>query len=471
MDPRRAQIDTYGDDLATGAERSPAAADHGTGADHGPSPEPQSMPRTAFTPAAGIEPVSVGDGGPAMGSGLGRDGARDGGRDVVRGAATAAGAGLDVSNVTHAYGTTTVLVGVSFSAKPGEITCLLGASGEGKSTLLQVIAGHERVQSGVIGLDGAVLASRQDHPRPEHRPVGLVFQDTALFPHMTVLANVAFGLKGMGRGEKHAQARDALARVGLAAFADRYPHELSGGQAQRVALMRALAPAPRVVLLDEPYANADPALRQALREQARDTLKTSGAVTILVTHDPDEAMEMADSIAVLANGTIVQQDTPERLYRQPAHKAVCAALGGGQMMRGRVVNTQLHTPCGPIELLQRPCPTLQGREVEAVLRADSLAVKPDCHGPAVCAPAPGSGSDACSGASGDNHGEPVGEERAPWMVRELRFNQGQRVAMLAARLCEHTGPCVRVLVDDASVVPGQPVHLRQSGPGVFLFAP
>lgn len=354
--------------------------------------------------------------------------------------------GLAVRAVSHAYGGTPVLDRAVLTAKSGEITCLLGASGVGKSTILRLIGGHERVQSGEIVLDGSVLADRGTHRVAEHRPVGFVFQDAALFPHMRVLDNVMFGLSGREKGERVALARDVLAAMGLGDLGRRYPHELSGGQAQRVALARALAPRPRVVLLDEPFANVDPALRRNLREDARETLKALDTIVLLVTHDPEEAMEMGDSVAVMANGRVVQQGTPRALHDQPQHAAVCTALGVGQLIRGRVENTTLHTDCGPIELNHAPDGALQGRVVEASVRVDALGLE-----------------------------TPGDAALAPWAVRETRFaSGGGHIALVAARLCDHRGPCLRVDlgdVDPNGLRPGHGVVLRQVGDGVHLFAP
>ncbi|MBI1402579.1 MAG: ATP-binding cassette domain-containing protein [Porphyrobacter sp.] len=219
---------------------------------------------------------------------------------------------------------------VSFTAPAGEITCLLGASGCGKSTLLALAAGMLRLQQGSILIGGEVIADARVSPPPEDRPVGLVFQDGALFPHMDLAANVAFGLPKPRRGE----AEDWLAQVGLAGLGGRYPHELSGGQQQRAALARAMAPGPRVLLMDEPFASVDIVLRRKLRRDCRIILRERGATTVLVTHDPAEALDIADRIAVMEAGRIVQFASPQELRDHPASAAVGAMFGGAQVVPG-----------------------------------------------------------------------------------------------------------------------------------------
>ncbi len=240
--------------------------------------------------------------------------------------------GLEFSSVSHAYGPLKVLDGINLLARSGEVTCLLGPSGCGKTTLLKLAAGLMPVQQGTVALDGALLAAPGQSLAPEQRPVGLVFQEGALFPHMTVSENIAFGLKGSAT-EKEQRVSTLLPKIGLAGFEGRYPHTLSGGQQQRVALARALAPQPSVLLLDEPFANIDSQLRRDLREETRRMLKASGAVAILVTHDPDEALEMGDRIAVMDEGRVVQFDTPQTLYDQPGSEGVALMFGRGQPVR------------------------------------------------------------------------------------------------------------------------------------------
>ncbi len=209
---------------------------------------------------------------------------------------------------------------VSLTAQEGEITCLLGASGCGKSTLLGLAAGLLPVQHGSIHLGGDLLADSATNPPPEERPVGLVFQDGALFPHMTIARNVGFGLNRSEQGTVDGW----LDMVGLAGLGERYPHELSGGQQQRAALARAMAPGPKALLMDEPFASVDIVLRRRLRRDCRRLLCEQGATVVLVTHDPEEALDIADRIAVMDAGRIVQFGTPDRLRTEPDSDVVAA---------------------------------------------------------------------------------------------------------------------------------------------------
>ncbi|MEL6737582.1 MAG: ABC transporter ATP-binding protein [Pseudomonadota bacterium] len=243
---------------------------------------------------------------------------------------------LEFSHIAHAYGapgqSEHALEDVSFTATSGEITCLLGASGCGKSTLLNLAAGLLELQQGRIALDGDTLAEPGVSPPPEARPVGLVFQDGALFPHMTLAKNIAFGLPK----DRHGEIESWLIRVGLAGLGERYPHQLSGGQQQRAALARAMAPEPQVLLMDEPFASVDIVLRRSLRRECRMLLRERAATTILVTHDPDEALDIADRIAVMEAGRIVQFGTPQELYNAPLAPSVGAIFGGAQIVRARL---------------------------------------------------------------------------------------------------------------------------------------
>lgn len=265
---------------------------------------------------------------------------------------------------------------VSFTAPAGEITCLLGASGCGKSTLLGLAAGLLRVQQGAVMLGGEVLADAGANPPPEARPVGLVFQDGALFPHMTLAANVAFGLPRERRGE----ADGWLAKVGLAGMGGRYPHELSGGQQQRAALARAMAPEPAVLLMDEPFASVDIVLRRALRRECRILLREAGTTVVLVTHDPAEALDIGDRIAVMEGGRIVQFGTPLDLHEAPATAAVGAIFSGAQVVPGMVAEGGLDTPFGlwPLASLAGECP--EGALLDLLVQADRLVPVADMRG-------------------------------------------------------------------------------------------
>ena len=277
---------------------------------------------------------------------------------------------LEYHNVSHRYGGNAVLHDVSLVAAAGEVTCLLGHSGSGKSTLLRLAAGLERLQSGEIHLNGDVLGSATCQPPPEQRPVGLVFQDHVLFPHKTAQENVAFGLRGLSHQARREAARRHLASVGLEGLANRYPDTLSGGEQQRVALARALAPAPKVMLLDEPFANVDATLRRSLREDTRAMLRHAGSVALVVTHDPDEALELADRIVVLGEGRVVQAATPGEIWRRPAALRVAEMFGQAQHLRGSAQDGVVHTSFGTIDW-----PNGIG-DVDVVVRPTAVALKP-----------------------------------------------------------------------------------------------
>ncbi|MFO6447741.1 ABC transporter ATP-binding protein [Erythrobacter sp. NE805] len=284
---------------------------------------------------------------------------------------------LEFRHIAHAYGPVRALEDVSFTAPAGEITCLLGASGCGKSTLLGLAAGLLSVQQGEVVLAGEVLADAHRSPPPEARPVGLVFQDGALFPHMTLAANVAFGLPRERRGE----AEGWLARVGLAGMGGRYPHELSGGQQQRAALARAMAPGPQVLLMDEPFASVDIVLRRRLRRECRILLREAGATVVLVTHDPAEALDIGDRIAVMEAGRIVQFGTPQELHEAPATAAVGAIFGGAQVIAGAWRAEGLDTVFGlwPFTALIGELAEEAGA-LDLLVQADRLVPVPDPRG-------------------------------------------------------------------------------------------
>lgn len=224
---------------------------------------------------------------------------------------------LTFEAVTHAYDGVPSLKGVSLDVAPGEIVCLLGHSGCGKTTLLRIVAGLEQPSSGRVSIDGVEMAGPARFVPPERRGVGLMFQDYALFPHLTILANVMFGLTFLDRAAAERAARAALGRVGLEAYASDYPHALSGGEQQRVALARAIVPRPSVLLMDEPFSGLDRRLRDNVRDETIAVLRETRATALVVTHDPEEAMRMADRIALMRGGVLVQIGTAEDLYARP----------------------------------------------------------------------------------------------------------------------------------------------------------
>lgn len=254
---------------------------------------------------------------------------------------------LQFENVNHSYDGPTVVNDVSFSIQPGQLTCLLGPSGCGKTTLLRLAAGLENLQSGRISIGDKIIADASNNKQtpPEQRGVGMMFQDYALFPHLTILENITFGLNNPSP-ELMQWIHNALDRIGLSRLADSYSHVLSGGQQQRVALLRAIAPQPGVLLLDEPFSDLDVTLRIQVREDTLRLLRDSGIATLMVTHDPEEAMYMADRILIMQNGRIVQDGTPEETYCQPANAYVAALFGPVNRLSGIVDQGCVDTPMG-----------------------------------------------------------------------------------------------------------------------------
>ena len=243
---------------------------------------------------------------------------------------------LSVENLSAHYGNHAVLNQLSFRLEPGQIGCLLGPSGCGKTTALRCIAGFVRPTNGSVVLDQEILANHAIWVEPENRGVGLVFQDYALFPHLTVKDNIGFGLQKFSKADRLRRVEQMLELADIKAIAQRYAHELSGGQQQRVALARAIAPAPRLILLDEPFSNLDPDLRERLALEVRQLLQTSNTTALLVTHDQHEAFAMADVIGVMQEGRLDQWDNPYALYHQPASVAVADFVGRGVWMQGRL---------------------------------------------------------------------------------------------------------------------------------------
>ena len=280
---------------------------------------------------------------------------------------------LELSGIRHAYGAREVLRGIDLAVREGEILCLLGPSGDGKTTLLRLIAGLEPLQAGRIALGGSMLAEPGREVPPEARHIGFVFQDFALFPHLTVAENVAFGLSRTPRGDRAWRVAEALARVGLETHANAHPHMLSGGQQQRVALARALAPGPRVVLLDEAFASLDARLREQVRDDTLHVLQASGIPALIVTHDAEEAMFMADRIALMREGRVVQLGTPEELYLAPAEPFVAGFLGEVNRLPARIAGGQAHTAIGALPL--PPGPALPDGPAEVLLRPEGLLLR------------------------------------------------------------------------------------------------
>ncbi|MFN0155772.1 MAG: ABC transporter ATP-binding protein [Gaiella sp.] len=282
---------------------------------------------------------------------------------------------IRLDGVTKRFGSVTAVAGASLCVDRGEVVALLGPSGCGKTTMLRLIAGFEEPDSGVVELGRTPVAGAGSWVPPERRKVGMVFQDYALFPHLTVAENVGFGLQRRDRGGR---VPTLLALVGLCGLGSRYPHELSGGQQQRVALARALAPAPDVVLLDEPWSNIDPTLRESLRTEVTGILRPLGVTVVLVTHDREEAFSLADRIALVREGTVVQEGTPEELYFAPASRWAAEFVGSANVLAGEVEGNLVHTVVGSF-----PANGASGSgAVEVLVRPELLELRPDQSGAA-----------------------------------------------------------------------------------------
>ena len=262
-----------------------------------------------------------------------------------------------------------------------EILALLGPSGCGKTTALRLIAGFEIPDEGAVILDGVSMAGNGSWVPPEVRKIGMVFQDYALFPHLTSVENVAFGLQGRAKREKEAKAREVLAMVGMDEMARRYPHELSGGQQQRVALARALAPAPLVLLLDEPFSNLDADMREETRQEVETILRESGMSAILVTHDQEEAFSMADRVGVLNSGSLEQLDAPEILYHIPATRFVADFVGEADFLPGEI-QEGITTEVG---IFPDGSGLPKGTRVELMIRPDDVDFEPSRDGNGIIA--------------------------------------------------------------------------------------
>lgn len=280
--------------------------------------------------------------------------------------------GLHIHGVSHAYGNNRVLNNVSLVIPGGELVCLLGPSGCGKSTLLRLAAGLETLQAGSIVINDVTVAAAELHTAPEHRHIGLMFQDYALFPHLNVLGNVCFGLSGMAKRKARTRAMEMLDQVHMAGHAEAYPHMLSGGMQQRVALARALAPEPRLLLLDEPFSGLDTNMRAQIREDTLEVLRASGVATLMVTHDPEEAMYMADWIKILGrNGRILQTGNPHEIYYHPRDEFVARLFGLMNTVEGVVEGAKVETPFGAVDAGA----AADGETVQVLIRPEGIVLE------------------------------------------------------------------------------------------------
>jgi iron(III) transport system ATP-binding protein len=280
---------------------------------------------------------------------------------------------IRLEGVTRRFGSVTAVDGASLCVDRGEVVALLGPSGCGKTTLLRLVAGFERPDAGTVETAERVVSGRGTWVPPEDRKIGMVFQDYALFPHLTVAENVGFGLTRSLRGPR---AAELLEVVGLAGLGGRYAHELSGGQQQRVALARALAPSPELVLLDEPWSNVDPFLRESLRAEVAEIIRPLGVTAVLVTHDREEAFSLADRIALMRDGTIVQEGTAEELYFAPASRWAAEFVGAANVLRGRVEAGSVRTALGALA-----ANGVNGEsEIDVLVRPELVVLAPDPAG-------------------------------------------------------------------------------------------
>jgi len=282
---------------------------------------------------------------------------------------------LQLTGIYKAFSSKAVVDGISLSLAPGQITCLLGPSGCGKSTTLRVIAGVEKQDSGEILVDGVAVSNSRLHEAPEDRSIGLMFQDFALFPHLNVFQNIAFGLQ-LKNKNTDTRVNSLLKRMGLEALSKKYPHELSGGEQQRVALARAIAPRPKIMLMDEPFSGLDARLKDNIRDETLQVLKEEGTAVLLVTHEPYEAMSMADEIALMRNGKIIQQGNPYNIYNSPVDKIAAAFFSEINVISGCSEGSLTDTPFGRFLT-----PGLSnGSKVEIVIRPQHLRIDFDRKG-------------------------------------------------------------------------------------------
>ncbi len=280
---------------------------------------------------------------------------------------------LFVSGLHKSFGSHAVLKGLDLSAQSGSFTAILGPSGSGKTTLLRLLAGFEAPDSGSVRIGQRIVDGEGTHLHPEHRRIGYVPQEGGLFPHLTVQANVTFGLP---RAQRRDGAAALLDLVGMADLAKRYPHQLSGGQQQRVALARALAIKPEIVLLDEPFASLDAHLRVSVRDQVRQILRESHTTALLVTHDQDEALALADQVAVLRDGRIAQCAPPHDLYAFPIDDEVARFVGEANLIVGTMEGELVETPLGRLPARWRHAPTPTPCQVSVLIRPEQIELRP-----------------------------------------------------------------------------------------------
>ncbi len=284
-------------------------------------------------------------------------------------------AAIELKNVSRHFDDTEAVSQVSFTLETGQLLVLLGASGCGKTTTLRLIAGLETPDAGEVWLNGRRVAGGGSWVPPEARHIGMVFQDYALFPHLTAAENIAFPLNKLPRAERGQRVEEMLEHVGLAGKGERYPHQLSGGEQQRVALARALASKPEILLLDEPFSNLDAALRREMREEVGNILREVGATAVFVTHDQEEALSLADQIAIMRGGRLVQVAPPQDVYLRPATRDIALFLGEANFVPGQAEGEMVRCALGQLRLAQ----PVRG-PVEVMIRPEALSLHPDPQG-------------------------------------------------------------------------------------------
>ena len=327
---------------------------------------------------------------------------------------------ISVKNLSYEIANKKILSDISLRVEAGQIACILGPSGCGKTTLLRLLAGILRPQSGQIFLDNIEVSGPLVHVPPERRNIGLMFQDYALFPHMTALENVSYGLYALDRQEAKKVAAITLSRVGLEDLANQYPSTLSGGEQQRVALARAIVPRPQVVLMDEPFSGLDQRLKESVRDETLSLLRETRATTVLVTHDPDEALAFADRIFLMGKGRILQAGTPDDMLNKPANAAVAQFFRSYSRFTGRVENNAVITPVGSIPV-DRFAP---GTLVDVLVAPAGFGIT-----------APGKGADGT-----------IIENRNLGNIRRLVVKlEGREAAVLVHSHVSHHGACGVVL--------------------------
>ncbi|ELZ95472.1 ABC transporter ATP-binding protein [Haloferax sulfurifontis] len=339
---------------------------------------------------------------------------------------------LELDGVSKSYGTESVIDDLSLSVEEGEILTLLGPSGCGKTTTLRLIAGLDRPDGGEVRLNGNVVSGGDTFRAPEERGVGVVFQEFALFPHLTAAENIAFGLKDLDEAARDERVADLLDLVGLETQGDSYPDELSGGQQQRVALARSLAPEPAILLLDEPFSNLDVDLRVQMREEVRRILKEAGVTAVSVTHDQEEAMSISDRVAVMNDGDLEQVGEPEQVFQHPESRFVAGFLGYAGFLPGRIAGDVVETELGTVgrDQIHGLAPEYDDTDIDILVRPDDVSAHP-CNG------------------GGDGHGEVVGKRYlGPTILYEVELHGGDNL------LCMHnhdetvpTDGCVEVTLD------------------------